>query len=317
MTPEIFAEWLRRQDHRVVQTTSSYWVEAGSHIFQAFPYHWVIQPSEPEIKEFMARESAIGLRYSAPLNAEQGMLSYHAVLGGNSYNLETLSPNARSKVRRGQKRSRLETITLDQLSQDGWELQQDTMERQGRLKSMNQDEWQRICLAAKGLLGFEAWGAFVNTELAATILTAQVDQVCYMLYPQSHRKYFGEYVNNALSFEVTHEMLTRRGVKEVFYGLHSLDAPPSVDEFKFRMGYTARPVRQRVVFNPWVRPMFNYASHALLRVGLRLRPGNPTLSKAEGMLRFYLQGRLPLSRQSLPQPLQAQGEYADTLKGTA
>ena len=63
--------------------------------------------------------------------------------------------------------------------------------------------------------------------------------------------------------------------------------------------------------------MFNSASHALLRVGLRLRPGNPTLSKAEGMLRFYLHGRLPLSRQSLPQPLQAQGEYADTLKGTA
>ncbi len=137
-----------------------------------------------------------------------------------------------------------------------------------------------------------------------------------MLYQQCHRDYLAEHVNNAMSFVVTKTMIERLEVKSILYGLHSLDAPPSVDEFKFRMGYTARPVRQRVVFNPWVRPMFNSASHALLRVGLRLRPGNPTLSKAEGMLRFYLQGRLPLSRQSLPQPLQAQGGFAATFKGT-
>jgi hypothetical protein len=304
MTPETFAEWLRRQGHHVVQTASSYWVEAGSRIFQAFPYHWIIQPSELEIKEFLRGESAIGLRYSTPLDAEQGMLSYHAVLGDNSYNVEILSSNSRSKVRRGLKRCRVEAISMDQLSQDGWELQHDTIERQGRLKSMNQDEWRRICLSAKGLPGFEAWGAFVNTELAATILTAQVDKVCYMLYPQSHRKYFAEYVNNALSFEVTYEMLSHRGMKEVFYGLHSLDAPPSVDEFKFRMGYAARPVRQRVVFHPWFRPFVNKASHTILRAGHRILPGNPTLSKAEGLFRFFLQGEIPLSKQTKPEPLQ-------------
>jgi hypothetical protein len=76
-----------------------------------------------------------------------------------------------------------------------------------------------------------------------------------------------------------------------------------VDEFKFRMGYTAKPVRQRVVFHPWLRPLFNSASHTVLKAGLRLNPGNPTLSKVEGILRFYLQGRLPISRQTLPPPL--------------
>lgn len=304
MTPEVFAEWLRRQGHRVVRTASTYWAEAGSHVYQAFPYHWVIQPTELEIKEFMARESVIGLRYSAPMTAGQGMASYHTVLDDRHYALEHLSSNARSKVRRGLRRCKVGFVSMEQLARDGWELQQDTIERQGRRDSMNEEEWKRICQSADGLTGFEGWGAFVDSDLAATILTAQIDNVCYMLYPQSHRKYFGEYVNNALSYEVTREMLANRGVSEVFYGLHSLDAPPSVDEFKFRMGYTAKPVRQRVVFHPWVRPFMNPASHALLRAGLRLKPGHPTLSKAEGMLRFYLQGRLPLAQQSLPPPLQ-------------
>jgi hypothetical protein len=76
-----------------------------------------------------------------------------------------------------------------------------------------------------------------------------------------------------------------------------------VDQFKFHMRYTAKPVRQRVVFNSWLRPLFNSASYAVLQAGLRFWPGNPVLSKAEGMLRFYLQGRLPLSKQILPPPL--------------
>ena len=304
MTPEIFAEWLRRQGHKIIKTPSSYWADSGPRVFQAFPYHWIIQPDESEIREFIAQESVISLRYSTPMTNPQGMASYHAVLGEKHYDLEYLSPNSRSKVRRGLKRSSVGNISLDQLAREGWELQHDTIERQGRHGSMTREEWERICLSAKGLAGFEGWGAFVDSNLAATILTALVDNVCYMLYPQSHRKYFGEYVNNALSYTITHEMLSNREVREVFYGLHSLDAPPSVDEFKFRMGYTAKPVRQRVVFHPWMRPFINPASHALLRAGLKFRPGNPMLSKAEGMLRFYLQGHLPLCQQSLPPPLQ-------------
>jgi hypothetical protein len=100
-------------------------------------------------------------------------------------------------------------------------------------------------------------------------------------------------------------MIERPEIKAILYGLHSLDAPPSMDEFKFRMGYTPKPVRQRVVFHPWVRPLMNPASHALIQAGLKIKPGSPTLSKAEGILRFYLQGRMPLSKQSLPPPLRS------------
>ena len=99
------------------------------------------------------------------------------------------------------------------------------------------------------------------------------------------------YVNNALNFVVTQTLLGRPGVRSVLYSLHSLDAPASMDQFKFRMGYRAKPVRQRVIFHPWLSPMMNAASHALLRLALALRPGHPLLSKAEGMLRFYLQAR--------------------------
>ena len=103
-------------------------------------------------------------------------------------------------------------------------MQQDTLMRQHRVGSMSQSQWRRLCFATD-LPGFEVWRAYVQGEMAASILAARVDDVCYMLYPQSHRKYSGEYVNKALGYTVTHEMLSRTGIKMVFYGLRLLDAP--------------------------------------------------------------------------------------------
>ena len=82
-----------------------------------------------------------------------------------------------------------------------------------------------------------------------------------------------------------------------------------MDEFKFRMGFTAKPVRQRVVFHPTIAPFFNRLSHATIRQLLRWRPEQPVLAKAEGMMRFYLQGKLPIEKQPrLPELLSLQAD---------
>ena len=125
----------------------------------------------------------------------------------------------------------------------------------------------------------------------------------YMLYQQCLEQYLSEHVNNALSCTVTREMISRSTTRSILYGLHSLDAPSSVDEFKFRMGYTARPVRQRVVFHPRVAPFISPFSYQVVRKLTRVFQGNPLLAKTEGMLRFYLEGRKPLSEQHLPSVL--------------
>lgn len=300
MNPEIFAEWLRRQSYRVIRTDSSYWYNSGPRVYQAFPYHWVIQPSAEELREFLLREKAIGLRFSTTTTAAEGLMSYHAIYEGGAYTLESLSANARSKVRRGLKACQVEPISLQQLAHDGWQLQVDTVDRQGRAGSITRQTWEQLCHAADDLPGFQAWGAFVGKDVAASILTAIVGDACYMLYPQSHRQYFDRYVNNALAYTISHHMMTQAGVRMIFYGLHSLDAPPSVDEFKFRMGYVAKPVRQRVIFHPWIVPFFNRFTYSAIKRVQAWRPNQPALAKVEGLIRFYLQGKLPLNEQVRP-----------------
>jgi hypothetical protein len=153
------------------------------------------------------------------------------------------------------------------------------------------------------LNGFEVWAALVQGKFGAFLITFQMEEVCYFLYQQCHRDYLKEHVNNALTFVVTQTMVQRSGIRSIFYGTHSLDAPASVDEFKFRMGYRAKPVRQRVIFHPCLSPFVNRVSHGLLKRMASYMPASRNLSKAAGMFRIYLDGiasKAPKAERALP-----------------
>jgi hypothetical protein len=308
MNAEIFAEWLRRQGYSVIRTPSSYWYEASPRVYQAFPYHWIIQPAEEELLTFLQNSRAIALRYSTSLDNPSGSISYHAVYEEPSYTMDRLDRRSRQNVRTGLKNCRVEPIPLERLAKEGWSLEVDTAQRQGRGLSANQASWEKRFRAAADLPGFEAWGAFVDGRLVASLFGIQIDDCCELISQQCHRDFLSARVNNALSFVVTETMVNRPGIRSVFYTLQSLDAPPNVDEFKFRMGYTAKPLRQRVVFHPWVKPFANRSVHRILHRLLRGNLRNPQISKSDGMLRFYLQGKRPLKEQVWPDCLMSYKE---------
>jgi len=305
MNPEIFAEWMRRQGHKVYQTTSSYWYDAGPRVLQAFPYHWLIEPPEDEIRELMQENGVLALRYSTPLDNQRGMASYHVVLHA-PYTLKGLRSQARNGIKRGLKYFNVEQISFERLATEGWILQRDTLDRQDRLRSMSQEEWERLCRAADGLPGFEVWAATRGGELAGALIICQIDDVFHVPYALSHRNYLRNYVNNALFFATSCEMLERKGIREVFFTVQSLDAPSSVDDFKFRMGLTPIPVRQCVDFHPWLKPFATSGLHHLAEWMLKHDTNNPMIAKAEGMLRFHVTGKKSLAEQEWPECLAAE-----------
>jgi hypothetical protein len=246
----------------------------------------------------------VGLRYSTPVDARQGRLSYHAVYEKPSYALEQLERRTRRNVQIGLKNCSVEPISFERLAEEGWDLENDTESRQNRASAMRREAWRKKCLAAADLPGFEVWGALVGSRLAASMITFQMGDCCEMLYQEVLREYLPARVCNALCFVVTRTMVERPGIDSLLYGVQSLDAPASVDEFKFRMDYAAKPVRQRVLFHPLLSPFFNRGTHALAKRLLARRP-SPALAKAEGLVRFYLEGKRPLREQPVPTALES------------
>jgi hypothetical protein len=299
MSAEHFAEWYRRQGHRVIHTAHSYWFDAGPRVFQAFPFGWLIEPTEKELRTLMLKNGMLSLRYSTPLEACIGKVSYHVTLT-DPYSLELLRSQARNGVKRGLARCNVEQVPFERIASEGWNLQRDTLERQGRANSMDESQWRRVCLSAVGLDGFEAWSAIVDGELAACLIVCQVDDIFYVPYAFSHSKYLNLYVNNALFFSVSCNLLARPSINGIFFTVQSLDAPKSVDDFKFRMGFNAKAVKQRVTFHPLLQPLVNKYTHKALESLLKRFPERASLAKVEGMIRFYLDGNLAPDQQEWP-----------------
>jgi hypothetical protein len=299
MDINIFKEWLLRQGYHVIHTKSSYWFDAGPRVYQAFPFGWLIEPSEDELRDMMFKHRILSLRYSTPLEASLGKVSYHVILS-NPYNLDILRSQARNAVKRGLAKCKVEQVSFERLAEEGWILQRDTLDRQGRSTSMTETEWRRICLSAVGLEGFEAWAAVVEGELAASLIISRIGDKFYVPYAFSHRKFLDLYVNNALFYSVSCNLLAREGINGIFFTVQSLDAPKTVDDFKFRMGFNAKAVRQRVVFNPLVEPFITNSTHKIVKTLFKRYPEKTSLAKAEGMIRFYLYGKLPLDQQVWP-----------------
>ncbi len=303
MNADTFAEWFRRQGYRVVRTASSYWYEAGARVWQAFPYHWLIEPPAKELRELLLRQGGIALRYSTPFSASQGKVSYHIVCENPQYGLASLTRQARQNTRRGLEYAEVRQIPLARLAQEGWALRRDTLERQGRLGAESETWWRRMCTTAEDLPGFEAWGALHHDELTASFLAFTCDDRFTLPHEQSATAHLDYRPNNAIFYEIIRQAVQRPGINGVFFGLHSLDAPATVDEFKLRMGCTAKPVRQRVVFNPVLAPLANEMSHSLVQRAVARDPSSHILAKAEGIMRFYLEGRRPPAAQDWPECL--------------
>ncbi len=181
---------------------------------------------------------------------------------------------------------------------------------------MNHKQWKRICLAADGLPGFEAWAAISDGELAGALFTARIADTVFVPYALSRSKYLHEHVNNVLFFKACTNILERDGVSSIFFTVQSLDAPESVDEFKIRMSFTPKPVRQRVVLNPLITPLATNLGYTLLRCMVDRYRENNFLSKAEGMVRFNKMGKLPLSEQKWPECVASYKDWsgADKMK---
>ena len=291
MDAAAYAGFLRAIGHRVVSTRSAYWFDASRFFFLSAPPHRVYDPADDELRAVLRRPPCLGVRFAAALEGS-GKLSYQIVCDNRGYGLETLSANVRSKVRRGLKRCRVEPAPFAVIASAGKQAHRDTLERQGRDGVLAGSRWDRFFAAAAQTPGVEGWGAWSGGVLAAFLVSVSFEDSVEFLLARSCSDQFGAYPNNALIFTVAEEMLVRRGSPQITFGLESLEPVGPLDEFKFGMGFHARPLRQRVVFHPLVRALLRHASVRNLFHSWTDKRGAHAVvwRKAAGLVRFAEEG---------------------------
>ncbi|MBI5506723.1 MAG: GNAT family N-acetyltransferase [Deltaproteobacteria bacterium] len=271
---------------RVVRSASAWWVEAGPRFLLAVPSHHAIHVPDDEARELFRRERVAGLRYMCD-ESDIGKKSFQLSCSDAGYSIEKLSANTRSKVRRGLSRNELRRIGGAELLEVGQGAFMETMRRQNRASASTLETWKRMLRAADSEPAIEIWSAWHEGEFASYLITIRIDDVCEFFQARSRNELLKHYPNNALIFHVTEEMLVRRGIREITFGIESPEDVEDLDAFKLALGYEKKPIRQRVLFHPLLRAALGVPPLRRLLHIAGARPGaNVKWRKASGLVRF-------------------------------
>jgi hypothetical protein len=281
---DTFAEFLERLGHRVVRTESCGWYDMQSRFFLAFPHSVPVTLSRDELRRAFARTRGVGLRFVTPVE-EAGRPSYALVVDDRAYDLEQLSPNTRSKIRRGLKACEVRRLEPKFVRDHGERANADSLARMRFTADLY--EWNRYWDAVDATPSAEVWGAIRDGELLAYLVALHVEGCAEILVERSRNDGLRHYPNNALVYTAVRDLIRRPEVDRILFGLESLEAVSGVDQFKESMGLRRRPLRQRIVFHPLLAPVLG---HGLVRRSVRAlarrRPEDQFWRKVEGLLDF-------------------------------
>jgi hypothetical protein len=277
---------------RVVFTDESLWHSDGLRMYVPLLCKGPISMSSESTRKLW-RAGALFLRYPTGDNVP-AFPSHIYLVDDKSYDLHSISGNQRKETRRALRKCTVAKIPMALLFRDGLDLIKDTYERQGRVCDQNTIEaWKKYFRAAADNPAFEAWGAFVGTELAAYRVDFTYRGGFYGEALFNRRDLLKYQVMNALMFISTKAAIGRPEIDHVSYGMRGLvGESAALNRFKESMGYRKVLVAERIEVAPWLRPSFNMGlSHVVHAVAGKYYNKSAKARRICGMIQTYLKQR--------------------------
>lgn len=287
MSTEGFAKFLRDMGHTVRCEGGAYWYNSSAHIYMSFPFQREIDPKSLNISKVLGMDGLAARFACAP---DAGRPSYRLVCDLADYGLSSLSQKARNQTKRGLERCEVRPVEANELLGHGIRLNRDTMERQGREISKGFDDyWMKYFSTALKADGADVWGAFVDGELAAYLVSFRMEGCAHILIVRSDSRHLNLYPNNALLFTYIRETLGRGDIGQVSIGFESVQQGlESLDHFKSGLGFRKVETGQRIELAWWLRPFLRKPLAARLCGLLRNRGAKgERFAKLSGMLQWY------------------------------
>lgn len=272
MNADEFAGFWAAQGYKVISTRSCHWYNTEPFVFLSVPFHRMVTPDRGEMLRIWLQGRALVARYLSPAEESEANGGLY-VCDDRRYDIPLLGPKARNHTRVGLRSCQIEQVEFSDLVKWGYEIDVQTYIRQGRDPgSLSREKWMRYCQAAGRTAGFEAWGAFIDGKPAAYVVCALIEDYYHLLRQSSATEYLRYCPNNALTFTLTQRALARPEVNYASYGLKSVEDTPGLNQYKESMGYTLKPLSDRLVINPVLRLVLNTGGAKAVR---RLHERNP------------------------------------------
>jgi len=218
-----------------------------------FKHHGVLMPSSPphveiklnhEEKRFLIKETnARFIRWTNHFDIKETNFWY--VLKDSLKGFKELSPNTRSKIRRGQKRCIVHPIEFKDLIQRGYSTYINAFKRYNTFnKPMKKAEFGRHINYLENYGQYEIWGVMDKQSLKLIGFSENqiMNKTCFYQTIHLDPSYMKNYSSYTLFYEMNRHYLKERGFDYVHDGSRNLSHETNIhdfliNKFRFRKAY--------------------------------------------------------------------------------
>jgi hypothetical protein len=249
------SDFCRARGARFFVVAGLFWMSRGLRLFSPWPASQPISLSQQDLRNVW-KQGVLFLHYTIS-NGNPFFPGYDLIVDDKSYGFENItSSKRRHNIRWALKHCRVERITFESLVKSGGSLIADTHRRQGRdFNEAVLEMWKNYFRLAESNPLFEAWGAFVSDQLAASHVCITVGDGVYIEMTFSSTDLLKFHPVDALCFVSTQQAIGREGVTHVSYGRRPITGEAEgLVNFKESMGFRKVLVKERVEVNPILKP---------------------------------------------------------------
>jgi len=286
ITAQEYVEDLRRQGKKAfLEKDRVFWQESERLALERHPLFCSDVPLPREIRSLLWRSCSLVAAYVMPADDAHPVNSWLYLCENRDYSLECLASPARRKARRAMRVFRYEFIEPATLLAHGARPFCDTRTRVG-LSDGTPQLFQKYAASLIANPAYQFVGAWCGDQLAAYLWILMVDDWAAVAGCAAN-EHLRSYPNNGLLHFALDYCLTQGRCRVVSYGLSSIqevNRTATLDYFKKKVGFEARPVHREFQFHPLIRPLVNPLTYWVVRGCSKVCPHSRTLRKAAGML---------------------------------
>jgi hypothetical protein len=271
---------------RIIKGCGALWYAAPGRFLMSLPYQAMLDPQRDELIRLIRETHATGARF--PSTQWSGLDSGLYVLGRREYDLESVHPKHRPRVRRARELFHVRPATKSQLIAQGRALNLSTMKRQGRYDPEfgEQRRWETLVEAAFACSEISFPAAFVGSRIAAYMITCREQGWLHILHQMSRQEDLDNFPNHLLTYTVTNQAMADESLEAICYGYSSLVTTGGLHEYKLRFGYELIPHQSAFQLHPAVEPFLNHPlTDSAVRLCRRLFPKSQYMETVESVLK--------------------------------
>jgi hypothetical protein len=281
----VLARFLELRGRSIIKACGALWYTVPGRFLMSLPYHVMLNPDPVEVRNMLRDTKTFGARF--PSLGWTGLESGLYVLRKRNYDIGSLHPKHRPRVRRALQCFDVRTAEKAEIVDQGWALNVSTMTRQGRYDSEFGDRrrWERFLEAAFRCPEITFPAAFHGRRMAAYMATCREEKWLHILHQMSRQEDLPNFPNHLLTFAVTKQATVDASLEAVCYGYVPLFEADGLHEYKLRFGYEMVPHSSAIQLHPALNVVLNQSAvRGLVRAARRIRHDNQQLETFETIL---------------------------------